>query len=461
MSYYRLSLSFLLLVTLSLLGFGCKGGDEDAQAAAAKPVKLNWWRVEGSRDDFAQLITDYQAIHPNISLNYRTIRPEEIEQTLLEALASGTGPDMVSLPNTYLHAWQERLAPLPANITLAMIEESGLIKKERKAVLKTTPTLNLRALRDNFIDVVADEAVINGKIYGLPLAVDSLMLFYNRDLMNAADIPIPPATWTDFKEAVQKMTRIDKQGSLQQNGTALGEADNVPYAFDLVSALMLQNGTPMVSSTGDQATFQQEVTDKNGETYTPGQDAVRFYTDFSSPGKETYSWSREESPAFQAFAAGKVGFVFGYWRDLATLRRLAPQIKLGLANFPQIDQASRPTYYASYYLETVTKQSKYPNEAWDFIQFITKPEQIGKYLIVAKKPTAHRKWVQTQLDDMDLSLPAKQILSARNWYRGFKPKAAENAFLNLIRQINNGADIKESLGFAAGQVNQTLVPGAR
>ncbi|MBI5466574.1 MAG: extracellular solute-binding protein [Candidatus Kerfeldbacteria bacterium] len=451
----RLIVFFLLLISLSLLGFGCKGGDSGAQQAAAKPIKLNWWRAEGSRNDFAQLIADYQTIHPNVSINYRALRPAELEQSLLEALASGTGPDIVSLPNTYLRAWQERLAPLPPTITLPIMEKSGLIKKETKAVLKTIPTLNLRALRDTFIDVVSEDAVIGGKIYGLPLAVDTLLLFYNRDLLNAADLPMPPATWTDFKEAAQKITRVDKQGKLLQNGAALGEADNVPYAFDLVSSLMLQNGTQMMNATGDAATFQQEVSSQ-GETFTPGADALRFYTDFANPSKETYAWSREEPSGWQAFATGKVGFTFGYWRDLATLRRMSPQIKLGIANFPQIDNASRPTYYASYYLETVTKQSQNQEAAWDFIQFITKPEQIGKYLVVAKKPTVHRKWVQTQLDDLDLGVPAKQILSARSWYRGLKPKAAENAFLNMIRQVNNGGEIKEALTFAAGQINQTL-----
>ena len=451
-----ITLLVLLPLVLSLSGLGCKGGDKTAQEQLAKPVKLEWWRVEDERDNVAQLIDDYKALHPNTTVNYRKLRPEEFEQVTLEALASGTGPDILSLPNSYLRAWQERLAPLPPTLTLPVIEMSGLIKKAPTAVMKTSPTLGIAGLRNNFVDVVAEDALISGQIYGLPLSLDTLLLYYNRDMLNSAEMPVPPSTWTDFKEASQKLTRIDKQGLLLQNGAALGETDNIPYADHLLAALMLQNGTPMLSGDGGRATFDQKVRVGN-EEYAPGADALRFYTDFANPTKETYTWSRDNKSAVEALASGKLAFLFSYWRDLATLRSSAPRINLGIANFPQIDQAPRNIYYASYYLETVTKQGTHQTEAWDFIQFITSPAEALKYLQKAKRPTALRQYVKTQLDDLELAIPAKQVLAAKSWYHGFKPKAAQDAFLSMIRQVNGGNEVESALSFGVGLVNQTLV----
>ncbi len=439
----------LLLATLSLAGLGCK------KPFNAPPVALNWWGTEALPAGTKLVLADYQSVHPNISIHYRQVRPEEFEQTLLRALAASQGPDLITLPNTSLRAWQDYLLPLPPNLTLPFLELKGVIKKEPTATLKTVPTMDLRAVQDLFVDAVPPDVVIDGKVYGFPLSLDSLVMFYNHDLLNAAGFATPPANWTDFKNAAQKITRIDKQGRLLQSGTSLGEADNVPYAADILAALMLQNNTPMVDSGGTRATFNQQVT-VGGETYSPGADAVRFYTDFANPSKETYSWSKDEPPAWTAFAEGRVGFTFGYWRDYQSLQQSSPRVTVGVANFPQIDNTVRPAYLASYNVAAVTRQSQYQNEAWGFVHFAVRPEEAQKYVADSKLPTAERQLYQAQTQDPDLSVPAKQLLSARAWYRGYNPGAAQGFMLDLIRRVDSGTSLTEALDFAAQQVTQTL-----
>ncbi|MFA4818281.1 MAG: extracellular solute-binding protein [Patescibacteria group bacterium] len=443
------------LLVGSLLGLGCKGGDPKAKEAA-QPLTLNWWRIEGEKSNFDQIIKDYKTSQPNISVNIQTVRAEELENKLLEALAAGTGPDIVSLPNSSLGGWLDKLSPLPASLKLPSVEIKGLFKKEAQWYFKTSSTIKPQALTDTFVDVVARDAIFDNKTYGLPISLDTLLLFYNRDLLNNAQISTAPATWTEFKDATQKITVLDKSGFFVQHGAAVGEADNVPYSDDILSALMLQNGTPMTNNTGTAATFNQAVK-VGGQDFFPGADALRFYTDFANPSKETYTWSRDQSNAWQLFAAGKIGFVFAYWRDLATLRTLSPKINIGVANFPQIDAADKPVYYASYYLETVPKQSQHPNEAWNFIQYVTtKSEVADKYLTSAQKPTALRSLINKQLEDIDLGKPAKQLLTAKSWYHGSKSKIMREIFQNMIRQAAGGVDLKQAIDFAVNQVGQTL-----
>lgn len=442
----------LLFTTLMLLGLGCKGGSQKAQEAA-KPVALNWWRVGGSGQDIGSVLNDYRGIRPNVSVNITQIREEELENKLIQALADGLAPDVVSLPNSWLRGWQHRLAPLPPTLTLPYLEVTGTFKKESRWVLKDIVSLDSKTLKSRYVDTVINDVYLDNKIYGLPLNLDTLLVFYNVDLLTAAQFPEAPKNWTDFKTAAQAITRLDKQGQLLQNGAALGTTDNIPYYFDIVSALMLQNGTPMM--TNGRVTFSEPIS-VQGETYLPGSDALRFYTDFANPTKETYSWSANEQSAREAFAAGKLGFMFGYWRDLATIKAMAPKIRIGVGNFPQIEGSFQTSYYANYYIETVLKQSQHQTEAWDLIQFITTPAEAKKYLDNSKRPTAQREFVTAQLADEDLSVPAAQVLTAKTWYQGYNIEAVQNTFKDMIKQVLAGVAIDQALGAAAKQVSATL-----
>ncbi|OHA55785.1 MAG: hypothetical protein A2388_01885 [Candidatus Veblenbacteria bacterium RIFOXYB1_FULL_43_13] len=452
-SVINISVLIFTLTALLLTGFGCKGGSREAQEAAAKAVSLNWWRVGGSKQNFDILLNDYKKIRPNVSVNVSQIREEELESALIQALADGRAPDVVSLPNTWLRGWQHRLAPLPPTLTLPYLELTGTFKKEPRWVLKEINSLDLKSIKARYVDTVVNDVYFDSKIYGLPLNLDTLLIFYNVDLLTAAQFPEAPKTWNEFKEASQAITKLDKLGRLLQNGAALGTAENIPYSFDIVSALMLQNGTPMM--TGGSASFQKPIS-VQGESYSPGLDALRFYTDFANPSKETYSWSADQINAREAFAAGKLGFVFGYWRDLPNLKAMAPKIRIGLANFPQIEGSFQTSYYANYFIETVLKQSTHQTEAWDLIQFITTPAEAKKYLESAKQPTAQREFVTAQIADEDLGIPAAQVLTAKTWYRGYDFTSTQGVFQDMIKQVLVGTPIDQALSAAAERVTQTM-----
>jgi len=112
---FILSLLFIFLLTS---GFGCKLVDQKTQEAM-KPVTLNYWRVYDSQDAFDEIIANYKKLHPFITINYRKLRYSEYESELLNALAEDRGPDIFSLHNTWIKKYQNKIAPLPAAITMA------------------------------------------------------------------------------------------------------------------------------------------------------------------------------------------------------------------------------------------------------------------------------------------------------------------------------------------------------
>ncbi|MEK7211070.1 MAG: extracellular solute-binding protein, partial [Patescibacteria group bacterium] len=187
---FKSSVIFLSLAFLIFLGVGCKTPSKEVQEAS-KPLTLTVWSVFDDYDGFSDIISSYRKIHPNITIDFRKLRYDEYETELLEALAEDRGPDIISLHNTWLGKHQSKLLPMPAQKKLAFQEVQGTVKKEMVWVVKTMPSLGLRGLRNNFIDQVykdvvwrTDDAKPVDAIYGLPLSVDTLVMYYNKDLLN-------------------------------------------------------------------------------------------------------------------------------------------------------------------------------------------------------------------------------------------------------------------------------------
>jgi ABC-type glycerol-3-phosphate transport system substrate-binding protein len=158
-----------------------------------------------------------------------------------------------------------------------------------------------------------------------------------------------------------------------------------------------------------------------------------------------------------AFETGRLAFMFAYSYDLPIIRAQAPKLNFGVAKLPQIEGAGADINIANYWIEGVSKKSKYINEAWDFVQYMTSAEQAKTYLASAKKPTALRSLVAEGRLDEDLGVFADQVLTAKTWYHGYNALSAETAISDMIiSTVNDETKIQEAMNLAAGRVQQTL-----
>lgn len=448
----------LLLIPLTLLGAGC-GGSSEAQQLATKAATLTVWGVFDNDDALQEIMSSYQALHPNVSFEYRELRINEYEDELLHAFATGEGPDIFAVHNTWLGEYESLIEPLPTSLTIPYSETRGTIKKEKIYTVKQEPTISQRAIKTDFVDIVAQDIIrpyrqnareeAKDRVFGLPLSVDTLAIFYNKDLLNAAGIAQPPQTWTQFQDAVSKLTKIGTDDAIMQSGAAIGTSRNVERAADVVSLLMMQNGTQMVDDRG-RATFAQE-TDAG---YLAGE-AVRFYTDFGNPLKAVYSWNEEQPNSFDAFVNGSTAFFFGYSYHNTLIRSANSKLNYAIAPVPQIE-GGKTVNFANYWVQSVAKSTKHLDWAWDFVQFAASKEQVTKYLKVTKKPTALRGLINSQIEDEVMSIFVGQTLTAQSWYKGKDAQVAEEAFLDLIDAFLSGEEQENALRDAQNKVNQTL-----
>lgn len=450
---------FLLVVFMATSGFGCKIMNSE-QASAIKPITLNYWRVNDDQDAFEDIISSYQAVHPNIKINYRKFRYDEFERELLNALAEDRGPDIFSIPQQWLLEYQAKLAPLPAEIKMGYVVERTYfsIKKEQVVEIRTSKSPTLRVLKDTYADTVSSDAVIDGQIYGLPLSLETLIMFYNKSIMSQSGISQLPTDWQAFQEAVKKATKFEAGDRIVQAGTALGTGFNVQRSFDILSILMMQNGAKMANETTGMPSFFSKITVGN-QTYSPGLTALQFYTDFANKTKVVYSWNTAMPESLASFMAGQVGFFFGYNYHIPQIKGQS-KVNFGVATIPQIP-GSITKNYANYWLEVVSKKSKYQNEAWDFLLFVNKKEEIKKFLDKTNRPTAQKSLIDWQLDNEDLYPSVSQVLTAGTWYKGRNFDGAVQAVQEMIEQfllISDERQINNIISIVTQRVAQTINP---
>jgi len=316
--------------------------------------------------------------------------------------------------NTWLPKYLDKIIPLPRQIP-------G--QKE--------PLLTLKSFREQFVDVTEKDLVAGGEIYGLPLYVDTLALYYNKDIFNSLGITQPPQTWNEFNEDVEKITVADSNNNISRAGAAIGTARNINRSTDILSLLMLQSGVPMVDDAGVSADFSKITEGKD-----LGQVALEYYTDFSNPAKRVYTWNDGLHYSIDAFQEGTTAMMLNYSHQIPLLRSKAPRLNFGVATMPQLGE-SQVLNYANYWAPAVSKFSPASRQAWEFIVYLSSTEGVLSYLNATGRPTARRDLIEQQKNDLDLGVFAKQALSANSWYQTDN-LAIENILADMIEDVNFG-----------------------
>lgn len=453
------SLFGMVLLGLGLITTGavCRSSGKQPD-----PITLNYWTVYTEQETIKPVIEAFQKKYPYISFEVRQFQQDEYEDKLIQGWAEGNGPDIFSLPNSHIGAFTDLIEPLPPVLKLTGVTTKKSLGRTETIVAKeTVSSTSPRQLSTLFPQAVYDDVVKKNaaaddnaeQVYGLPINFDTMVLYYNKDLLDRANIPLPATTWEDFVKQVPTLTLKDVDDNIIQSGAALGTSNNVPHFFDIVSLLMMQNGATMTD--GNNVRFADEV-EVGGRSGFPGVDAVEFYTSFASPAVEWYSWNMEQEDAIDNFIAGKTAYYIGYYYDLADIQDRGDQLDFDIAPIPQTDPVAAVNYPA-YWIETVSVNSAHPNEAWAFIESLTTNQtNVTAILEITKQPAALRALIEKQKEDFVLSIFSNQALTAQSWYAGKEPQAVEDEFADMITIINEERlDITTAVSNTADKVELT------
>lgn len=425
-------IGLLLAIFMVTTGFGCK---TSGSVRGYKPVTLEYWGVFEEADAIKKLTNPYSQRHPKIAINYRKFSESEYKQKLLEAWALGQGPDMFMVPNTRVREFLKFISPMPATMKAPVQEMRGTLKKE---VIDTVSTYNgytTKQLRDMFLDIVSDDVVIDGKIYGLPYSVDTLSVFYNRDILKQNNIPLPAYTWNELLDQAPNISKLDSEDHLIQSAVALGTTNNIPGVLDIVSTIMLQTGVTMG--------------DANGPTFHINPESLRaieFFLTFAKKGLKNYSWSKEIPSALNAFTAGKLAYFIGYSYNAPLIKQANPKLDFDIIPMFKPDNVDASPNYASYWVTVVTNPPKNASAetrtraelSWQYLLESTQARNVKPFLENAANPrtTALRELVSSQQKNPLISPFANTLLNAQSWYRGYDYELAQKFFIDMIDKVN-------------------------
>ena len=422
---------YLAFFSLVLSGCSTLTGGENNQIIG-DTSSITMWVVVDSPADYRSVIALYNQQYPNIQVHVKKFRLEDYEEELVNAIAEDRGPDVFMVHNTWIRKYLPKIDPLPAQITLPQAISTGAIKKEIVIKQTTSNTISQLNVRNKFVGVVADDVIINDEIYSLPLYVDTLALYYNRSLLNSAGIAQPPLFWDQFLTASTQLTKIGSDNKILQSGSSLGTSNNIDNAADILALLMIQNGAKMSTDSKSAATFHTAPPEDRSAI--PSAQALRFYTDFALPQTTAYSWNKNRPNNLEAFSNGELAFFLGYSYHLPLIKSQT----LGKLNFsvsPALQiQGRPPANIASYWTPVVSKKAKSKDAAWSLIQHMASTAVVPSYLKQVKKPTALLSLIDEEKTDPDLFAFSGQALNAQNWYYGANPKAAKNAFNEMITE---------------------------
>lgn len=426
---------------------------------------LEFWNVFDKTDTFKPLLADFQK-QTGIKVNYRSFTDlAEYRKTLLMELAAGQGPDILAVNNTWIPAYRSLLAPLPEkdlNYTAKNLKETFVDSVAQGVILpEEIPAADVKLGR-----------VASDMIYGIPMYIDTLALYYNKALMrNVLSKPYaaPELTWVGVRNDVENLAATDEKDAegFRLAGIAMGRTDNIAHGLDIFYALYSEFGGEDLFQAG-----REKGVNVEGKSAQPLTSAMDFYTSFArNTDYKYYTWNEKIAATaaekeLNAFARGKVAMVAGYSYEYETIKSLISQLtktnKVGIAAedlavsaFPQVldPKAGNPkTALANYFALSVAKNSKYPQSAWQLILFLTGKDSVAAYNKTTHKPSSRKDLLETQKKDVTYGIFAEQAVYAKALKIADDEKASEI----ISTAINSVADGKTSFSAAVQTINKAL-----
>jgi multiple sugar transport system substrate-binding protein len=346
-----------------------------ATEAPATAAEVNLWTYYGDTGPAAACVKtaaeDFNASQSNYVLKIRNLAFTDFNQQVTTAIAAGSTPDLMIVDN-----------PDHARYAAA------------GALADLTDKVKAWGQGDQFLAGPWNSTLWEGKNYGIPLGSNTVVLWINVDMAEAAglDVNNPPKTWDDFETWAAKMTDKDKG----VYGTALLAKKDETGTF-LFLPWILQNGGNIDNLASPEAigalAFWKDLIDKG---YAPKSAVTDGFAEI-----------------YQQFTTGKAAMMISGTWNVATLKKDAPDLNWVVAPLPYTKQPASSLGGENWAMFAASQQQ---DGAWEFLKFVVDPAY-GTKLTDCMGYIPSRKDVIAQVaaksaDDPTMQVFLKQMESA-------------------------------------------------
>jgi ABC-type glycerol-3-phosphate transport system substrate-binding protein len=413
----------LIVISLVLLSMYKRPASTDGPAVGRVTIwgVLPEEAVSGIIDGLIEVDKVYEQV------SYREIEPVNFNDELVNALADRQGPDLMLLSHEQLVEMRRRIQPI------------------------SYESFPLRDIQNIYIDGAQIFALSDG-LYAYPVAVDPLVMYWNRDIVTTDGFLEAPATWEQMiNEYLPTLIRRNPDRSITRSVVALGEYGNVRNGFGIISMLLMQAGTKGVIDDGGR-TYRIELNQAINNSGEPLRVVADFYTRFSKPTNSLYSWNRSFSSDLDRFISGELVFYFGYASEGPEIERRNPNLNFDIAEVPQGAESTVRRTYGRFYGLAALRSSDNLVGASTMLQVLGSQENSNKIAQGSRMAPTFRSSVSAGSDDIFGRISYKSAAITYAWLNP-RLEGVDQIFKTMTEDINEN---RSNVGGAVGDVIDRL-----
>ena len=320
----------LVVILLGLALAGCGGGEK----ALTEPVEITLftWTRPGEFAANQDLCMQFEAAHPNIRVEIVNEPGDRAMEKLQQMVAAGNPPDVMSIHGVYF-------IPMAANG--ALLDLDPFIEQDE--------SFDLGDFYPELVELCHHE----GKLYSLPRYTSVYVLFYNKDLFDAAGVSYPDDTWTwdDYLAAARKLTVSGSDPQKRRVGAVIDfwGARIYPWVWAAGNEIVSEDGTRCLLDSPE------------------SQEALQFLVDLRHKwGVCPPTTMADRRQNIAKFVNGQVAmFQTGAW-DIQQLKE-AKALRWDIAPLPKKKDHATLLGMENY---AIAAGTKHPQEAWQLFAFL-------------------------------------------------------------------------------------------
>ena len=179
------ALTVLLIALVAMTSVFAGGSSESSSGDGTTKLTLAFWDV--SQNNYInEVIAAFEAANPGITIELQDTPSTEYITKLNTQLNGGSDVDMF------------------------FVKEADKTKTfyDRGQLADLTPYIEAAGVDMSTYNGTDANFIFDGKTYGMPVRTDQYVLFYNKDIFDAAGLPYPDndMTWTEFEELAAQLT---------------------------------------------------------------------------------------------------------------------------------------------------------------------------------------------------------------------------------------------------------------
>ncbi|MBN1898293.1 MAG: sugar ABC transporter substrate-binding protein [Spirochaetes bacterium] len=311
-------------------------------------------RYNEIREDIGK---DFEKDNPGMRTYYEPITGAAYFEKIQTQIAGGTEPDVFFMRDFELPIFVSKGA-------LLSLDQFIQDDKDFKA--------------NDIHRILIDSYSMDGKVYGLPGSFTTGVIFYNKDLFAQAGInpPLASLSWNQILDLAKKLTVREKLSQGDQVNEVVKQFGLVLEYYDWITFIW-QNGGKIFTPDKKRCIIS------SGKAVT----AINFLKSLFSKYRVMPSGADlQQSEAYQLFMSGRAAmFTGGRW--YTTIFNDIKEFKWGI--FPFFHQARKATRLDSH-AWVISKRTKNPKLAWEFLKYLTSKEGNWKMVEVGDSVPTHK-----------------------------------------------------------------------